>query len=131
MYYSSPSLSSEALQTAPTQTPSPAFYNCQANFAAALLAWAEGKNKETDVPLLGFIWYTIGYNGWRNTDLLYSDGSPKPVYYVWRDFGPQTFLPVVFSSLPANSNQPAVSSTPYPPPLEDWSTPDPYPSPGN
>ena len=64
----------------PSQTPAPTFYDCQARFAANLLTWAEGKRNND--KLLGFIWYTIARNGWRETDLLYNNGTPKPVYYI-------------------------------------------------
>jgi hypothetical protein len=126
------------------QTPEPTFYDCQALFAANLLTWAEGKRVNGN--LLGFIWYTIGTNGWRYTDLLYNNGSPKPVYYIWRDFGPSVCLQLVFNTAGSSQSSSISSLTepedPYPAPLEDLSgnkSPSdendkplyPYPAPGN
>jgi hypothetical protein len=72
-----------------TQTPAPtaasSFYDCQAQFAAALLEWANTKSTSGD--LLGFVWYTLGTNGWRETDLFYGNNTPKPVYSIWKDGG--------------------------------------------
>jgi hypothetical protein len=66
-----------------TQTPAPSFYDCQARFASTLLAWTQDK-AETE-KLLGFIWYTVGVNGWEETDLLYPNKTPKPVYFSWKN----------------------------------------------
>lgn len=111
----------------PSQTPTPTFYDCQARFAANLLTWAEGKR--TNDNLLGFIWYTVAHNGWRETDLLYNNGTPKPVYYIWRDFGPSIYLPLVLNSTVGGSQSSSMngvppggsakSENPYPPPLGD------------
>jgi hypothetical protein len=72
-----------------TQTPAPtaasSFYNCQAQFAAALIDWVKIKTSSSN--LLGFVWYTVGINGWRETSLFYDNQTPKPVYYVWKDGG--------------------------------------------
>ncbi len=117
----------------PTPTPAPAFYDCQADFAANLLGWAESKRNSG--KLLGFIWYTIATNGWAETDLLYNNGTPKPVYYVWRDYGPSIYLPIVrkdtgslqnisLESTPASES--AKPEDPYPPPAP---SPVPYPAP--
>lgn len=108
------------------QTPEPTFYDCQALFAANLLTWAEGKRVNGN--LLGFIWYTIGTNGWRYTDLLYNNGSPKPVYYIWRDFGPSVYLQLVFNNTGSSQYNSTSdiktigamqSGDPYPPPPVD------------
>jgi len=79
--------------------------------------------------------------------LLYNNGVPKPVYYIWRDFGPSMCLPAVYNGYSQTSSmsgvptgEPAKSGDPYPPPLENSSatgTPagrydepnNPYPSP--
>lgn len=66
-----------------TATPAPSFYDCQAKFATGLLAWSQEKAKTG--RLLGFIWYTIGRNGWEETDLLYPNKTPKPVYFSWKN----------------------------------------------
>ncbi len=66
-----------------TATPAPSFYDCQAKFASALLTWSQERAK--DGRLLGFIWYTVGINGWDETDLLYPDKTPKPVYFGWKN----------------------------------------------
>ncbi|MFZ5810147.1 MAG: hypothetical protein ACOY16_12765 [Chloroflexota bacterium] len=109
----------------PSQTPAPAFYNCQATFAANLLTWAEGKRNSD--KLLGFIWYTVATNGWRETDLLFNNGLPKPVYHIWRDFGPLVYLPLVYNSgdssqsisMDDNISQSSQSGDPYPAPAEN------------
>jgi hypothetical protein len=111
----------------PSQTPAPAFYDCQARFAASLLTWAEGKR--SNGKLLGFIWYTISPHFWRDTALMYPSGTPKPVYYIWRDFGPAVFLPLVFSNNIGGSQSSSMNGVPssgsakpgdpYPPPLDD------------
>jgi hypothetical protein len=69
----------------PMPTAAPSFYNCQAQFASALMDWV--KNKTSSGNLLGFIWYTVGVNGWRDTDLFYDDKTPKPAYYIWKNGG--------------------------------------------
>jgi hypothetical protein len=75
-------------------TPSPSFYNCQANFAGGLLSWVQ--HQETPNNLKGFIWYTNGHNAdWFNSDLLYANGTPKPVYFVWRDWGSVSGAPMI------------------------------------
>ncbi len=66
-----------------SQTPAPSFYDCQAQFASSLLAWTQ--DKAANGKLLGFIWYTIGTNGWEETDLLFPNKTPKPVYYNWKN----------------------------------------------
>ncbi len=64
-----------------TVTPAPSFYDCQAKFASKLVDWTQ--EKASSGKLLGFIWYTIGINGWNETDLLAPNKTPKPVFYDW------------------------------------------------
>lgn len=77
----------------PAPTASSAFYECQARFAAHLLSWANVKSQTGQ--FLGFIWYTVGVNGWGNTDLLFPNATPKPVYHVWKEWGPHIYLPLL------------------------------------
>jgi hypothetical protein len=90
-----PILISEGAMKHPiTNTPSTLFYNCQASYARSLISWL--RNKEGTGNLKGFIWYTIGFNGWQSSDLLLNaSGTPKPVYYAWRDWGPVSGAPLI------------------------------------
>jgi hypothetical protein len=90
-----------------------------------LLDWA--RIKTSSGKLLGFVWYTIGINHWNETDLFYPNKIPKPVYYVWKDWGPEIYLPIVFNNntgnraIPGGNGLQPLLLTAYPPP------PTPYP----
>jgi hypothetical protein len=95
------------------------------NLLAALLDWV--RIKTSSGKLLGFVWYTIGINHFRETDLFYPNKTPKPVYYVWKDWGPEIYLPIVFNNnignqaIPGGNGLQPLLLTAYPPP------PTPYP----
>jgi hypothetical protein len=127
--------------------PPPAFYDCQAKYARNLLTWL--KVQATPGSLKGFIWYTVGFNGWYYTDLLNMDTptptptrrnyvnlvatptptpkyTPMPVYFVWKDWVPPVFVPLLVNNYHFdNSPYSGMSvsgqseSGAYPAPLDD------------
>lgn len=56
--------------------PGPDFYEAQADYVAWLFVrnWAEG--------LLGTVWYTFEYPGWRYGSMLDENQQPKPAWYA-------------------------------------------------
>jgi hypothetical protein len=36
-----------------------------------------------ELPLDFVLWYTGGINGWRNSDLVRLDGTPRPVWFAY------------------------------------------------
>ncbi len=54
----------------------PKFHEAQSEYVIGLFV------RNLARGLLGTIWYTVEGPGWRNSSLLFNDGTPKPVYHA-------------------------------------------------
>jgi hypothetical protein len=61
--------------------------NCGAEFEADQAAYLRYVlNNATDHGIDTVIWFMAGYNGWRQSDLVRADDTPKPVFYEYEKF---------------------------------------------
>jgi hypothetical protein len=59
--------------------PEPLFYEMQADFVVR--AFSRGISHD----IKGFMWYMLEHPGWRQSALLFADGTPRPIYTAYQE----------------------------------------------
>jgi hypothetical protein len=71
--------------------------------------------------LEGAIWYTVGVNNWQYSDLLDPIKTPKPAYWVWKDW-PIMYCPMMvrsaYQSRGMSGSAQSEQLGAYPPPID-------------